>query len=160
LQTLQMHKPPVAFVILAGIAVAQPVSQKPESWLGLQSVHVAGDTAVGFRKSCVSVYPDGEYHREVSRQVSRGGRPQFEWEPPEVFESKLAPTDLNALQTILGNPEFSSINGVVGDSRGLMSKLVLDRQGGVRPHENIEFVTVAVSKCVPFAFSSPISCLR
>jgi TonB family protein len=144
------HKLSVASVLfglsIAWSAVAQ--TARPESPL-LQSVHVAGDTHDGFRKNCLIVYPDGEYHRERRRQVSRDGRAQFDWQVPEVFEAKLTQADLNALQRILEMPEFSSINGVVGYSGSLRSKVVFGRlgsQGAIIPHDNIDFVTVAVTR--------------
>ena len=138
-----------AFVLfglfMAWTAVAQTASPEPESWL-LQSIHVAGDIREGFRKTCLIVYPNGEYHRERRRQFSTDGRAQFEWEAPEVFEARLAPADLNALRAILDTTGFSSINGAVGDSRGLRSKLVFGPQGAVSPHEDIEILTVAVPR--------------
>lgn len=133
LRMLHVHKLSLAFVIFGWTALAQTASQKPESWLALQSVHVVGDASGGFRKSCVIVYSNGEYHRERRWQDITNGRAQFEWESPEVFEAKLTPTDLTALQAILEAPEFSSINGVVGDSRSLLSKLVFGPQGAVIP---------------------------
>ena len=38
------------------------------------------------------------------------------------------------------------MNGVVGDSGSLRHKLVFDLEGAVRPHEDIEIVTVAVAR--------------
>jgi TonB family protein len=143
------NKLPVVLVLFglsfAWTATAQTAPPKPESWL-LQNIHIVGDIRDGFRKSCLIVYPNGEYHRERRRQVYRDGRAQFEWEPPEVFEAKLTEADLNALQAILGNPEFSSINGEVGDSESLMEKLIFGPQGAVRPHANLEIFTVAVPR--------------
>lgn len=126
-------------------AMAQTASPKSQLWL-LQSVHIVGDIQVGFRKTCLIVSPNGEYHREERQQVSAGGRAQFEWEPPEVFEAKLTQADVDALRAILETPEFSSMNGVVGDSGSLRHKLVFDPQGAVRPHEDIEIVTIAVAR--------------
>lgn len=141
---------PSAASLLFGLSVvwttvAQTALPKPESPL-LQSEHIVGDTVDGFRKTCLTVYPDGEYHREQHRQVSRNGRPQFEWEAPEVSEASLSRDDLDALFTILGTPEFSAIKGAVGDSRSLLSKLVFGPQGAVIPHENIEIVTAAIAR--------------
>lgn len=143
------HKVYVLFALfglsIVWSAVAQTASPKPELLL-LQSVHIVGDTHDGFRKTCLIVYANGEYHRERLRQVSRDGRAQFAWEAPEVFEAKFTPSELNALKVILETPEFPSISGVVGDSRGLMSKLVFGSEGAIIPHENIEIVTVAVAR--------------
>jgi TonB family protein len=144
-----MNKLPVVLVLFglscACAAIAQTASPKSEPWL-LQNIHIVGDIRDGFRKTCLIVYPNGEYHREKRRQVSRDGRAQFEWEAPEVFEAKLTEANLNALQAILENPEFSSTSGELGDSESLMHKLVFGPQGAVRPHENIEIFTVAVPR--------------
>jgi TonB family protein len=129
----------------AWTTVAQTVPQKPEPWL-LQSMHVAGDTVEGFRKTCIIVYPDGEYHRERQRQASRNGRASFDWEPPEVAEGKLTENEFSTLNEILETPEFSSIRGVVGHSRNLLSQLLFNRQGAIIPHETFEIVTVAVAR--------------
>lgn len=146
---LHIRKLSVAFVLFglsnAWTAVAQTASQKPGPWL-LQSVHVVGDIREGFRKTCLIVYPNGEYHRELRQQVHSDGRAQFEWEAPKVFEAKLTVDDLNALRAILETPEFSSVNSVVGDSGTLVHKLLFGPQGAVRPHENIEIVTIAVAR--------------
>ena len=128
-----------------GSAIVQTASPRSQLWL-LQSVHVVGDTQVGFRKTCLVVSPNGEYHREERQQVSTGGRAQFEWETPEVFEAKLTQADLDTLRAILETPEFSSMNGVVGDSGSLRHKLVFGPQGAVRPHADIEIVTIAVAR--------------
>jgi TonB family protein len=147
---LHTHKFSVAFVLLGlsttWTGLAQTTSPKPEPWL-LQSVHIiVGDAVDGFRKTCLIVDVNGEYHRERLRQVSRNGRAQFEWEAPEVFEGKLTQADLIALHAILETPEFSSVNSTVGDSRTLISKLVFGPQGAIRPHGNIEIITVAVAR--------------
>jgi hypothetical protein len=139
-----------AFSVVLGLpvawtAVAQTGSPKPEPWL-LQNLHVTGHTVEGFGKTCLVVYQNGDYHREQRRQYSESGRVQFEWQAPEVFEGKLTGDDLNALEGILQAPEFLSINGAVGGSRDLWSELAFDPQGVVIPHENIEFMTVAVAR--------------
>ena len=126
-------------------AIAQIASPKPQSWL-LQSVHVVGDLGEGFRRTCLIVSPNGEYHREERRQVSGGGLAQFEWEAPEVFEGKLTEADRNDLLAILATPEFSTITGVVGDSGGLRHKLVSDMRGSVKPHKEIEIVTITAAR--------------
>lgn len=146
---LHTGKLSVAFILfalsIAWTAVAQTASPKPGAWV-VQSVHVVGDIRDGFRKACLVVYPNGEYHRERRRQVYSDGRAQFEWEAPEVSEAKLTVDDLNALKAIIETPKFSSVNGVVGDSGSLMGKLLFGPQGAVKPYENIEIVTVAVAR--------------
>ena len=129
---------------LAWTAMAQTASPKTESWM-FQSEHVVGDIHDGFRKTCLIVYPNGDYHRERRRQVSRDGHAYFEWEAPEVIEATLPPTDLNALQAVLEMPGFSSINGAVGDNT-LNLKLAFWPQGAVTPQEDIEILTVAVPR--------------
>jgi hypothetical protein len=126
----------------AAVQTASPVSRL---WL-LQSEHVVGDIQEGFRKTCVIVSPNGDYHREERKQVPAGGRTEFEWAPPKVFKAKLTQADLDALRAILATPELYSMNGVVGDSGSLRHKLVFDLEGAVRPHEDIEIVTVAVAR--------------
>jgi TonB family protein len=126
--------------------IAQTASPASQLWL-LQSAHVVGDMREGFRKTCVMVSPNGDYHREERKQVPTGGRvAQLEWAPPRVFEAKLTQADLDALRAILATPELYSMNGVVGDSGSLRHKLVFDAQGAVRPHEDIEIVTIAVAR--------------
>jgi hypothetical protein len=128
-----------------GSATAQTASPGSQLWL-LQSVHVIGDLQEGFRKTCVSVSPNGDYHREERKQVPTGGRRELEWAPPMVFEAKLAQAHLDALRAILATPELYSMNGVVGDSGSLRDKLVFDLEGAVRPHKDIEIVTIAVAR--------------
>lgn len=130
---------------IAVTLAAQTALPKPESWL-LQSAHLAGDQVEGFTKTCVIVYSNGEYHGERRQQVSSGGHAQFDWEEPDVFEAKLSQGDLNGLLAILDNPEFSIIDGAIGDSRTLSSKLGFNPQGAVVPHESVEIVTVAVAR--------------
>jgi TonB family protein len=125
--------------------VAQTALPKPELWL-LQSVHLTGDQVEGFTKTCVIVYSNGEYHRERRQQVSSGGHAQFDWEDPEVFEAKLGQGDLDGLLAILDNPKFSTISGVIGDSRRLSSKLVFSMQGAVSPDDSVDIVTFAVAR--------------
>jgi hypothetical protein len=128
-----------------GSATAQTASPGSQLWL-LQSVHVIGDLQEGFRKTCVSVSPNGDYHREERKQVPTGGRRELEWAPPMVFEAKLAQAHLDALRAILATPELYSMNGVVGDSGSLRDKLVFDLEGAVRPQKDIEIVTIAVAR--------------
>jgi len=130
---------------IAVTLVAQTALPKPELWL-LQSVHLAGDQVEGFTKTCVIVYSNGQYHRERRQQVSSGGHARFDWEEPQVSEAKLSQGDLNGLLAILDNPEFSTINGAIGDSLSLSSKLAFNMQGDVVPHESVEIVTVAVAR--------------
>jgi TonB family protein len=130
---------------MVATVVAQRVLPKPESWL-LQSAHLAGDQVEGFTKTCVIVYSDGEYHRERRQQVSSGGHAQFDWKEPEVSEAKLSQGDLNGLLAILDNPELSTINGAIGDSGTLSSKLAFNMQGAVVPSESVEILTVAVAR--------------
>jgi TonB family protein len=146
------HKLSVACVLfglpISWTALAQTSSPKPESSL-LQSMHVVGDPHDGFRKTCLIVYTNGEYHREWRRQISRRGRAQFDWEPPEVFEAKLSQADLDELRAILETPGFSSINGVVGYTGSLTSKVAFgsyDSPEAIIPHDNIDIVTVAVAR--------------
>jgi len=143
------NKLPMVLVLLgfsfAPLATAQTAPPKPEPWL-LQNIHIVGDIRDGFRKNCVIVYPNGDYRREERRQVTRDSRAQFDWEAPEVFAVKLTEADLSALRAILENPEFSSIDGAVGDSGSLLHKLVFGPEGAVRPHADIEIFTVAVSR--------------
>ena len=128
-----------------GSVIAQTASPRSQLWL-LQSEHVVGDAQEGFRKTCVIVSPNGDYHREERNQVPTGGRDELDWVPPRVFEAKLTQADLDALRAILATPELYSMNGVVGDSGSLRHKLVFDLQGAVRPHEDIEIVTIAVAR--------------
>jgi len=128
-----------------GFAVAHTASPESPIWL-LQSAHVVGDMQEGFRKTCVIVSPSGDYHREERRQVPKGGRAELEWAPPRVFKAKLTQTDLDALRAILATPELYSMNGVVGDSGSLRHKLAFDLEGAVRPHGDIEIVTIAVAR--------------
>jgi len=129
---------------VAWTANAQTASPKTESWM-FQSEHVVGDIRDGFRKTCLIIYPNGDYHRERRRQVSREGRAYFEWEAPEVVETTLPPTGLNALRAVLETPGFSSIDGAVGDNN-LNFKLAFWPQGAVTPEEDIEILTVAVPR--------------
>lgn len=126
-------------------AVAQTAPPEPQSWL-LQSEQVVGDAQEGFRKTCVIVSPNGNYHREERKQVPTGGRGQLEWAPPAVFEAKLAPAHLDALRAILATPEMHSITGVLGDTGSVRHKLVFDLQGDVTPHDDIEIFTIAVAR--------------
>lgn len=128
-----------------GPAMAQTVSSESQLWL-LQIVHVVGDSQEGFRKTCVIVSPNGDYHREDRKQVPTGSRAVLEWAPPRVFEAKLTQAHLDALRAILATPELYSMNGVVGDTGSLRHKLVIDQEGAVRPYEHIEIVTIAVAR--------------
>lgn len=128
-----------------GSVIAQSASPASQLWL-LQSVHVVGDIREGFRKTCVIVSPNGDYHREERNQVPTGGRAELEWVPPRVFEAKLTQADLDALRAILATPELYSTNGIVGDSGSLRHNLVFDPQGTVTPHDDIEIVTIAVAR--------------
>lgn len=128
-----------------GSVLAQTGSPKSQLWL-LQSEHVVGDFQEGFRKTCVIVSPNGDYHSEERKQVPTGSRAELEWAPPRVFEAKLTQADLDALRGILATPELYSMNGVVGDSGSLRHKLVFDSQGAVRPHDDIDIVTIAVAR--------------
>jgi len=128
--------------------VGQTALPKPESWLP-QSIHLSGDQVKGFTKTCVIVYSNGDYHRERHQQVSSNGHAQFGWEDPKVFEAKISQGDLNGLLAILENPEFSIINGAIGDTRYFSYKLAFDMQGAVMPHEALEIVTVAVARAGP-----------
>jgi hypothetical protein len=137
------HKPTVASLLFGLFATWSAVAQTAPLF---QSVQITGESLRGFKKNCLIVYPDGEYHRERARQVSKVGTPELEWESPEVFEAKLAQADLDALQTILETPELSSINGVVGHSSNLLSRLVIGPHGAISPHDNIDIVTVAIAR--------------
>lgn len=128
-----------------GSVIAQTASPASQLWL-LQSARVVGDLQEGFRKTCVIVSPNGDYHREERNQVPTGARAELEWVPPRVFEAKLTQADLDALRAILATPELYSMNGVVGDGGSLRHKLVFDPQGAVTPHEDIEIVTIAVAR--------------
>src|SRR5262249_23271582 len=91
---------------------------------------------------------NGDYHREERKQVpiTAGGRVKLEWAPPDVFEAKMAQAQLDALRAILATPELNSIKGVVGDSGSLTRKLVVDGEGAVRPHAEVEIVTIGVER--------------
>jgi hypothetical protein len=128
-----------------GSVLAPTASPKSQMWL-LQSEHVVGDVQEGFRKTCVIVSPNGDYHREERNQVRTSSRAELEWVPPRVFEAKLTQADLDALRAILASPELYPMNGVVGDSGSLRHKLVFDPQGTVRPNDDIEIVTIAVAR--------------
>lgn len=118
----------IAFgLFVASAATAQTGSPKPESWL-LQSLHLTGSPVEGFKKTCLVVYQNGDFHREQRRQFSESGRAQYEWQAPEVFEGKLTGDDLNAFEAILGNPEFLGLSGAVGSGRDLWSQLVFNRR--------------------------------
>jgi TonB family protein len=127
-------------------SVTAPSTPPKSPWWLLQSAHVIGDVQEGFRKSCVIVSPNGDYHREERKQVPTGGRVELEWAPPRVFEAKLTQAELDALRAILATPELHSMNGVVGDSGSLSREVVFDRQGAVRPHDDIEIVTIAIAR--------------
>jgi TonB family protein len=125
--------------------IAQAAAPESPLWL-LQTEHVVGDAYDGFRKTCVIVSPNGDYHREERKQVPAGVRAESEWAPPKVFKAKLTRAELDALRAILATPELYSMNGVVGDSGSMGHKLVFDPQGAVRPHDDIEIVTIAVAR--------------
>jgi hypothetical protein len=58
----------VAFVLSAAwTAIAQTGLPKPESWL-LQSLYLSGTTVDGFKKTCLIVFKNSDYHREQRRQ--------------------------------------------------------------------------------------------
>ncbi len=139
-----------AFAVFFGSAVAgslgaQSVSATPGPWL-LQSLHLSGNPADGFEKTCLLVYQNGAFHREDRRQYSSGGRAEVEWKAPEVFEGKLTEDGLQALETILQDPGFVDVHGSVGSGRDLWSRVVVNRQGEVIPHDVIEMMTVAVAR--------------
>ena len=115
------------------------------SWL-LQSAHFVGEVQEGFRKTCVTVSSNGDYHREERKQVPTGSRTQLEWAPPRVFEAKLTQADLDALRAILATPELHSMNGVIGDGGSLRDKLFFDGEGAVSPQSDIEIVSVVVAR--------------
>jgi hypothetical protein len=71
-----------------GSATVQTASPVSRLWL-LQSEHVVGDIQEGFRKTCVIVSPNGDYHREERKQVPAGGRTEFEWAPPQSLQGEI-----------------------------------------------------------------------
>ena len=130
---------------VAGGAGAQPEPPGPGSWM-LQSLYLTGDWVDGFSRTCLVVYRNGDFHREQRRQYSSGGRAQFEWQAPEVFEGKLTEDNLQALEMVLKDPGLAALRGVVGRPRDPLSAVVFNNRGWVIPQDNIEILTAAVAR--------------
>lgn len=132
-------------LVTAGSAGAQPDAPRAGSWL-FQSLYLSGDPDAGFNKTCLIVYQNGDYHREQRHQYSANGHAEFDWHAPEVFEGKLTNDSLHTLATVLNDPNVIATNGAVGGAVDLWSHVVVNRQGEVMPHDNIEMMTVAISR--------------
>ena len=121
---------------------AQVAGSPLESHL-LQTAHIQGDPYGGFRKSCLIVYPDGRFHRELRKQVAESGHAQDKWESPEVFEAQFEPREIEPLRAMIETPGIISISGTIGEVQDLRSE-VLFAANGVVPHGDIELLTISI----------------
>ena len=110
----------------------------------IQIQHLSGDQYVGFTQSCLLVYSDGRYHKEVRQQVSIGNYAKPNWQSPEVFESSITAGDLQQLREIVGSENFRTIVGPRGDAGVLRSNLVF-WPDGVTPHSDIDIFEASVA---------------
>lgn len=134
-----------SFCIGLPFARAQATIPRDQTRL-LETVRLVGDWQEGFRKDCLLVLSDGQYHHEHRRQVSKDGQAQYDWEPPEVFEGKLNEKDFQAIHDIMDNPGFSSITGTIGDESPLISKLSIGPEGAVVPHDDIDILVAIFAR--------------
>jgi len=138
----------VAYLAFATCGIAQQSSSGngslPSALPLLQIERLSGDQHDGFTQSCLLVYGDGKYHREIRRQVNTQYRPQPDWKSPEVFESAISPSDLEHLREIIESRDFRAIVGTLGDASALRSRLVF-WPNGVVPHSDIDIFEAAVA---------------
>ena len=112
----------------------------------IEAAHIKGDRVFGFRKSCLLVLSDGRYHRERYAEHSGAGLGQESWDPPQVFEGRLAATETEELMKQIDEPNFTSISGFVGEIPHLTSMLMFFPSGTVTPHEDIDVTVVSIAR--------------
>lgn len=141
--------PSVAALALAGISFAQQTPISSIYGTGSPLLHVeqlVGDQYSGFRHSCLLVYADGRYHREIRRQDHTNGRASEDWLSPEVFEGGILADDLQRLNEIVESDGFRSINGTVGDPAILRESIVLNlRTDGVTPEHDLDILEASIA---------------
>jgi hypothetical protein len=136
-----------ALCLLAATAPAQqPAHGSPPSGPQplLQIQHLLGDQYVGFQRSCLLLYADGHYHRELRRQEAIDQRPSGGWSEVQVFEDSVSAGELQKLRDTLGTEGFRKIHGTVGDSATVRERLVFTPRG-VIPHDMINIVEASVA---------------
>jgi TonB family protein len=132
----------VAIFALSSAPVAQAQSATSASPL-FQAIHLTGDKYLGFKKSCLLMYADGQYHRETTRQEARGGRAFGDWQPTQVFEGTIPIPELQKVKEIVDSKDFRAVGGTLGSS-GL--PLSLDYgPAGVTPRGDMDFLEVSVA---------------
>jgi TonB family protein len=139
----------IALVALA-VALGTGFAQTPgSSGKGTPSilVHVeelAGEQYSGFTQSCLLVYADGRYHREIRHQEHADGRAWGDWLLPQAFEGVLRADDLERLREIVESDSFRVIAATVGDPATLRDSIVFNLRG-VTPEHDLDILAASVS---------------
>src|SRR6266851_2635747 len=89
-----------------------------------QVMHLIGERNMGFKKSCLLVYGDGQYHRETRRQEAPEGRASGEWLPTQVFEGTIPIVELEKVREIVDSKDFRAVDGTLGSFNGPPLRLV------------------------------------
>jgi TonB family protein len=110
----------------------------------LQVVRLIGDPYTGFKRSCLLVYNDGRYHREIRRQDLPYGQLSGDWKASHVFESVLTREDFQRLKETVETEDFRKIGGIIGDPDALRRNVAFTSHG-VIPHGSIEIFEAAVA---------------
>ena len=131
----------VAALVLgsAGRAQQPPGTPSSETTSAVVRIeHLVGDPVTGFRQSCLVVYEDGRYHREIRNQDQANGRPSEDWLPREAFEGRVSADELQKLKEIVDSERFTTIAGTIGDPTVVRHNLAFSLRGGALPHDYLE----------------------
>jgi TonB family protein len=108
----------------------------------IQVEQLTGDQIVGFSESCLLLYSNGKYHREIRRQEETNGHPSGIWQSPEVFEGSI--DDVQTVEDLIESPSFRSIAGTLGDPQIVRSRLLF-MPLGVVPHADIDIFEASIA---------------
>ncbi len=111
----------------------------------VQVIELTGDKVEGFRRSCLLVRSDGEYHSEIMKQEHPANHAHPDWQAPEIFESSVSEGDLQKLKEIVESESFREINGTLGGLVNLRSRIAFAPPDGVVPLDFVEVLEVSVA---------------
>ncbi len=139
----------VVALVLESAGFGQQTASRTDLGAALPFVQVErliGDQHAGFKQSCLLVYADGRYHREVRRQEVVDNRPSTTgyWKSANVFEGGMPLGALQELKKVVESEEFRAIAGTVGNPSGLRSNLLYGPRG-VTPRSDIDILTASVA---------------
>lgn len=134
------------FLTIAGVSVAQQHRNHGSKTLPVlvQILRLSGDQYSGFRESCLLVFADGHYHREVRQQETQDdNRPTGNWNKVKTFEGEMTSSDLHNLNDLIQSSDFRAMSGTIGNPD--WRRRVAFGLSTVIPHDIVNILAASVS---------------